>query len=168
MVIGIIAVLASLLLAAVVLAIRHAEKAQARTEVKNIESAVRGYMSDFNRYPEAGACRLQSTGSGQTDVDLVNILRGINTNADANPRAQIYLDINEKSLGTNVPGGQLGFMYDPWGNPYQLAVDNQSVNRVVNADGETLIARTIAVWSWGPNKTTTPDPNDITHIRSWK
>ena len=175
-VIGIIAVLASMLLPAVMRAIGAAEKAQARTEVKAIENALRVYLSDYNKFPQSGSCQLQTTGAGQTDADLINSLRGINTNADANPRAFVYLDANEKSLGTNVvtaTGGQgvVGAMYDPWGNFYKIAVDYQFNNSIPNgaADGESLSARTVAVWSWGPNnKSTSPDPNDITHVRSWR
>jgi len=173
-VIGIIAVLASMLLPAVIKAITQAEKTQAKAEVKAVETALRVYANDYNKYPQYGACNLQNTGQGDTGPDLTNILRGINTNADANPRAFVYLDVNEKSLGTNVTTatgspGTIGAMYDPWGNLYQVAVDYQFNNTVQNADGETLGSRNVAVWSWGPNnKVTSPNPNDITHIRSWK
>ncbi len=150
------------------------EKTQARTEVKAIENALRVYLSDYNKFPQSGSCQLQTTGAGQTDADLTDILRGLNTNA--NPRGFVYLDANEKSLGTNVVTatggpGVVGAMYDPWGNFYKIAVDYQFNNSIPNgaADGESLSARTVAVWSWGPNnKSTSPDPNDITHVRSWR
>ena len=149
------------------------EKTQARTEVKAIENALRVYLNDYNKFPQSGSCQLQTLGTGQSDQSLTDILRGINTNADANPRAFVYLDANEKSLGTNVvtaTGGQgvAGAMYDPWGNLYQIAVDHQSNNTIAHADGETLSNRNVAVWSWGPHKAAHPDPNDPSHIRSWK
>ena len=73
------------------------EKAQAKSEVKAIENALRVYQSDYNKFPEYGSYRLQSTGTGQTDAALTDILRGLNTNA--NPRGFVYLDANEMSLG---------------------------------------------------------------------
>ena len=130
-------------------------------------------MNDYNSLPEYGTCHLQSSGLGQTDADLTDILRGIKTNANANPRGIAYLDVYEMSLGTNVEtaaGGRglPGAFYDPWGNLYQVAVDREGTNVVLNADGETLTNRAVAVWSWGPNKIAKPDPNDQTHIRSWR
>jgi len=156
-----------------IISIHKAEETQAKSEVKAIENALRVYLSDYNKFPEYGSCRLQSTGAGQMDATLTDILRGLNTNADANHRAFVYLDVDEKRLGTNTvtaTGGRgvAGAFYDPWGNLYQIAVDYRSSNLVVHADGETLSNRTVAVWSWGPNKTAHPDPNDPTHIRSWK
>jgi len=147
------------------------DRSQCRTEIKAIENALRVYRSDYGKFPEYGSCRLQTTGTGQTDADLTDTLRGYNTNA--NPRGFVYLDANEKSLGTNVvtaSGGQgeAGAMYDPWGNLYQIAVAYQFNRTVAHADGENLSNRTVAVWSWGPNKTAHPDPHDKTHIRSWK
>jgi len=165
------ALLASMFVPVVMITPGPSKKTQAKMEVKQIEIALRVYLSDYNKFPQSGSCQLQSTGAGQTDADLTDILRGLNTNA--NPRGYVSLDANEKSLGTNAvtaTGGQgvAGAMYDPWGNLYQIAVDYQFSNSVAHADGENLSNRTVAVWSWGPNKTALPDPNDKTHIRSWK
>jgi len=152
---------------------QYSSSAQAHTEVKAVENAIRAYLYDYHYSPQSGSCRLQSTGAGQTDASLTDILRGINTNAYANPRGFVYLDVNDKSLGTNVvtaagkPGAP-GAFYDPWGNLYQVAVASPGSDIILNADGETLSNRTVAVWSWGPHKVTKPDPNDSTHIRSWR
>ena len=170
---GAVLVLAYLLLEAVITCTEPGVKGQARCEAKAIEIALRVFLIDYSKFPDYGTCRLQSTGVGTTEASLTRILRGIETNANAYPRGKVYLDVSEKSVGTNATDyagnqGQADVLYDPWGRPYNIAVDNQSSNLVVHADGETLSNRSVAVWSWGPNKSTKPDPNDPTHIRSWR
>ncbi|MCX6997572.1 MAG: type II secretion system protein [Kiritimatiellaeota bacterium] len=157
-VIGIIVVLASLLLPAVMKAISTAEKTQARAEVRAIELALKAYLTDYNTFP--------SVVNKEVEVTLTKVLRGITTNT-GNFRAVCYLDVSEKSIGTNaVPGGVDGQLYDPWGHTYKVAVDTNSVNSV-SADGETVAGRSVAVWSWGPSSTS-DSSTDTTHIRSWR
>ena len=167
-VIGIIAVLASMLLPAVMRAIGQAEKTQAKTEVKALETAIKAFFGDYNRFPGA-----VSNGTGSTTATLTGSLRGLSTYSTDNPRGVVYLDVSEKSIGTNATDyagstGTVDVLYDPWGRPYQIAVDYQFNNTVASADGETLQGRNVAVWSWGPNNMITANSGEPTHIRSWR
>ena len=169
-VIGIIAILASILLPAVIRAIGRAEIMQAKTEVRAIETALKVYLNDYNQFPST-----LSSGSGTTDDNTTKILRGITNSIPVgdNPRGVNYLDCSEKSIGTNVTlwgsssQGTGNIFYDPWGRPYNIVVDYSGTG-TISADGESLTGRSVAVWSWGPTAAASANSADVTHIRSWK
>ncbi|HMP90585.1 MAG TPA: prepilin-type N-terminal cleavage/methylation domain-containing protein [Kiritimatiellia bacterium] len=157
--IAIIAILAGILLPAVIGAFKKAAEAQARSEVKSIETAVRAYVNEYSRFPEGNGQADNQWIYGQgtrNNRDLMNVLRGINTTL--NPRRIIFLEIQEKSLNAS------GDFIDPWDNQYRIALDT-SFNNVIET-GVTgigsLTGRTVAVWSLGVNGTGTN-----TLIKSW-
>ena len=157
--IAIIAILAGILLPAVIGAFKKASEAQARSEVKSIETAVKAYLNEYSRFPEGSgqADNQWIYGQGSRDNrDLMAVLRGINTTL--NPRRIVFLEIQENSLSSN------GDFLDPWDNQYRIALDT-SFNNILET-GVTgigsLTGRTVAVWSLGSGGVGTN-----TLIKSW-
>lgn len=150
-VIAIIAILASITIPVIGRALESARRAQARTEIASIQTAIRAYFNEYGRYP---------FGSGQPDVtylegnaELIEVLR--DPNHERNPRGIIFIEVPDRSLDES-----LGFI-DPWENPYRIAIDTNFDNSVDTQDFGTLEFQTIAVWSMGEEN------DESTALKSW-
>ena len=157
-VIGIIGILVSILLPAVIGAIQSGEKGKARTEVKGIKAALDLYYEDYRHYPLVTSASDKSWTSGNKDI--IEVLRGLNT--AENPRKRTYLDVPDASiLNATNSATYAGSMADPWDQPYRIAVDGSGDNTVVPAGP----GRSVAVWSCGPDTVDNNGGND--DIKSW-
>jgi len=138
--IGIIALLASIILPAMVGAMRAADKGKARTEMAAIVNAVKAFYGEYGQMPTDGngaddATYMDRTPTaGQKQQDLViRILRGLDT--VNNPRRQVFLDVPPDSLKGTDKDGQIyaeadGYFLDPWGNPYVICMDTDFDNQI--------------------------------------
>jgi type II secretory pathway pseudopilin PulG len=182
-VIAIIALLAGLLLPAVTGGVKRGKVARAQTEVKLIEQAMSGYLSEYGKFPGQDADTADHLYQSSSDYQmLIATLRGSNTAGSAaafmggggnqNPREKVFLTVSDAAntiAGGNAQGGELA---DPWGNRYNVAADwtmDGFIRDGVQADGEDVTNR-VAVWSWGPEPGSSPqaDRNNKAHIRSWR
>ncbi len=151
-VIAIIAILAGILLPTVIGAFKKASEAQARTEVKSIETAIKQYFAEYGKYPDNNA--KSDKVYGPDNRDIIGILRGTNTSASANnpnPRKIVFLEVNENSLKNPSTGVIDNNFYDPWGQEYRICFDSNFDNIVktgVDGIGDKA-GRTILVWSLG-------------------
>ncbi len=154
-VISIIAILAGLLLPAVIGAFTKATEAQARSEVKSIEMAVKAYLNEYNRFPEINTSDIVYGEGSKDNGFLIGVLRG--TNVQLNARRIVFLEVQDKSILN-------GNLVDPWDNQYRIAVDTSYDNVVqTGASGiGNLAGRNVAVWSYGVNGSGT---NSL--IKSW-
>jgi type II secretory pathway pseudopilin PulG len=150
-VIAIIAILAAMLLPALARAKRNAQIATAKTEMKNIEVAIKRYESDRSRFPappgtQAGGYDVTFGITNTIAGTLANNVTAVPTNAaiiailmDAvtygngndtpnkdhvlNPQRIAYLDPKKVSDTTSPGVGKDGEYRDPWGNPYIISLD---------------------------------------------
>ena len=184
-VMAIILVLAGLLLPAIIGGIKKGEVAQARTDVKLIETAVLGYLNEYGKFPgqprDGTMDHLYTQGDdyrmliatlrGSTIIGTVQDFLSADGWKNQNPRKKIFLEISEKNVVTNSASGgtdaQLGELADPWGHRYQVKADWAMGGNVSDADGEQVMNHSVAVWSWGPTNTTV-SATDTSHIRSWR
>jgi prepilin-type N-terminal cleavage/methylation domain-containing protein len=189
-VIAIIGILAGLLFPAIGAALKKAKVAKAQTEVKAIETALKGYYTEYGKWPAApttpsdynyGAWNPDLTGY-LDNGHLMNVLRSIsdpdatygNGNYQNNPRKISFLEAPTKSLLKDpvAPDSNYLSYVDPWGIPYQVALDmdyNNITEINVTYKGApfkiSVTNHTVAVWSLGPNKTPDLSGDDI---RSWE
>lgn len=151
-VIAIIAILMGLLFP-VASAVRNAaRRAQASSDVQQIVTAVRGYYTEYGRYPDAS-----------NNADLFSILRA--QNDSENPRRIVFIEgkeAQERGEGNFRGGFHENTFYDPWGREYQFAIDDNYDNSVTAA-GET-VRQGVAAWSQGPRGEGDTD----NYIRSWR
>ncbi len=157
-VISIIALLMGITIPVVGRAVQNAKKAQARTEITTIESAVRAYFNEYGRFPH---------GSGLPDfqyidnnVELMNVLRAIdapgNVGHEQNRRRIAFLEISDASLDD-------GTFVDPWRSSYRVVIDTDFDNEVDTGTYGPVPNRMVAVWSLGPNAV-----EDAQSIKSWE
>ncbi len=155
-VIGIIAVLVSLMVPGANKARKAAMRMSASAEVSGIDIAIRQFYSDYSYYPDQSSSGdLDYTG----DAVLVDILRGHDTTE--NPRGIVYLEIEDDDLG----GG--GELIDPWENEYVILADGNFDNEV-NVPTYGVVSKPVAVMSTGPNGAAdTPGEKSNDDVRTW-
>lgn len=161
-VIAIIAILASITIPVIGRAMESARRANARTDLQSIETAVRAYYNEYGRFPHdsGGPDRVYE----DDNYELLNALRARdsssgNPNHEANPRRIIFLEVPERSLSST---GDDARYIDPWGTPYRIAVDTNFDGDVDTGEFGVVRNRRVAAWSLGEEKTTE------TAIRSWE
>ncbi len=171
-VVAIIAILAGLLFPAISGARRKAQVAQAQTEIKSIESAMKAYYTEYGRWPNGngdtvynyGQCTAHP-GSYCQNYGLMDTLRAIpdqdgcnppccgNGASVSNPKGIVFLEIASSSLDAT------GDYLDPWKNAYQITVDTGYLGYCnglaapypTTAVGGIVSNRTVVVWSLGPD-----------------
>lgn len=126
-VIAIIAILAGLGFGAVQGALNSSKRAQARNDVNQVASAVKAYALEYGRLPES--------------AEVIAALTG------ENPKGIVFFEAKQ-AKGTppknGLSGGQL---LDPWGNPYEVTLDDDYDNKV-DYQGEEFLT-TVVVASQG-------------------
>jgi len=173
-VIAIIAILAGLLFPAISGARRKAQIAQAESEIKSIESALKAYYTEYGRWPIGnGGGGDFSYGKFETggpsgcceNYYLMDALRGIpdtygapcgsNYQGQNNPRNIVFLEIAASSMDS------YGNYVDPWKHPYQITLDTDYDGNCdslgcggaypTTATNGTVKNHTVVVWSVGPD-----------------
>ena len=158
-VMGIIGLLIALLFPAIGAARQAANRAKAESEVKGIETAILNYLRDYGRFPlVTSAADRDYTGTDYQN--LIRILRGSNVNVSGqswNARREVYLEVSAASVVND-------FLKDPWDRDYRVVVDGDFNNSITLGAplNTTLVGRSVAVWSTGPDGT-----NTNTFVRSW-
>jgi len=145
-VIAIIGILAGLLFPAVNGAIDSARRTQAKNDVVQIATAITAYETEYGRLPLPAKT--------EVDGDLVRALIGLAGNTN-NPRQIVFIEVGERKPAT-APAGKggksgtnaSGNFVDPWGFPYNIAMDGDYNNSITGAgtNSQTL-RKKVAVWN---------------------
>jgi len=138
-VISIIAILASLAFPAVNGALDSAKKAQAKNNAVQIASAVVAYETEYGKLPLTTATSASKA--------MMDILTGINTNSDANPRGIVFIEATEWRKGK---GGTNDNGYcDPWTNgvAYSMALDEEYDNTITAGTNGQSLRKKVGVWN---------------------
>lgn len=153
-VIAIIAILAGLLFPAIRSALRKAEVAQAKTDIKAIETAIRGYYTEYGKIPVKDADQgiadkyYDETNQKQILYTLRAVASGDNAANVLNPRKIPFLD-NPSRKGAIPNSGTLADAYtDPWGKVYYIKLDNDYDNAVEYYNNTN---RLCIIISYGPD-----------------
>lgn len=145
MVLGMIAILASLVLTGIQRVREQARKTKARHEVDQIVTTWNNYLQEYRHFPKSAAItRMDST--------ALQILRGDIVHAD-NPYRLTFIEFK-----TNVTS-----FVDPWGTTYYVELDNDLDNKIT-VPGAGQIYRSVAAWSAGPDKIS----GNTDDVRSWQ
>ncbi|MCS7063928.1 MAG: prepilin-type N-terminal cleavage/methylation domain-containing protein [Methylacidiphilales bacterium] len=165
-VVAIVAVLASLVVTGVPLALNRARMSKAQTDVASISTAWRHYFAEYNSWPMSNTSVVGDGLPREMGQEACNILTGLDL-AD-NPRALPFIEISLKDRENKAPGvppNSRGRFMDPWKRPYYYALDHDLNDRVVVFGIE--IPAPVAAWSRGP-KNQDPIPENATRtVRSW-
>ncbi len=157
-VIAIIAILIGLLFPAFSAVQDQAKRTQAKNDLTQIVNAVNAYYTEYGKYPLVAADTIYGPAGTANNV-LFNELRATAT-ATQNPRQIVFISPPDVKNPTNPRSGiatqvttingisvAIGDFVDPWGTPYNVAIDGGYNNQLANAytDG-----------SAGGSATTTP------------
>ncbi len=134
-----------------------AKKAQAKVEMKSIETAIKAYMNKYGKLPIAGSLQ----GQPEPDFDIgfsTNTIAALTAeNLTLNPAQVVFLEPQGNELG--------GIFLDPWGQQYIIALDTDYDNQVV-IDGEN-VRRKVALRAIGLYELTGKG-NTNSFINSWQ
>jgi hypothetical protein len=117
-----------------------------------IESAVNYYLTEYGSMPYPGAS--DATILTSTDTELLHVLLGLED--EMNKRSIKFLIVREGKenrnglIYTDDSRSVVG-LFDPWGSGYNVRLDLDS-DQKIDARGETLNNRRVAVWSNGPDR----------------
>jgi prepilin-type N-terminal cleavage/methylation domain-containing protein len=144
-VIAIIAVLIGLLFPAFRAVQDQARKTQAKNDLTQIVNAVNAYYADYGKYPIAApGTDVTFSANNNTLFDVLRNMTGTNPGNTSNPRAISFIqppaakDQNTPKSGIKT---STGVWYDPWGAPYNIAIDG-NYNNIVRAPNYTDLAAT--------------------------
>ncbi len=156
-VISIIGILAGLALPAISGALDSARRTQAKNDVVQIATAITAYETEYGRLPGVTG---SADFSGPVSSTLVQTLTG--QDIANNPRAIVFIEVQEantpaKRSGTNGTG-----FIDPWGNAYQIAIDGDYNNTVSAGSPSESLRKKVAVWNAPTEKPTRRT------VSSWK
>ena len=149
-VIAIIGILAGLVFPALGTVRNSAKKSKASSECQGLKAAIVMYESEFSCWPANVSS--DSLVSGSDYVEMCKILTGKNS------KKTVFFEVG---VGYDENKGIL----DPWGRPYQVALDGdydnllseskipaiKAVNSVNGRSGQNLRSR-VAVYSFGVNE----------------
>jgi prepilin-type N-terminal cleavage/methylation domain-containing protein len=157
-VIAIIGILAGMLLPAIGGVKRRAQIKVAKLEMKNLETGIKQYESDYSKLPYIG----DPTGDfsyGTNNSVLIAMLLPKNMVTDAdlavksgdrNPRGNQYFTAKFPG-NTSAPGiGSDYTLRDPWGKPYIVTLDADGNNKCIVSGQEIL--GSVAIYSYGPDQ----------------
>jgi len=164
-VIAIIGILAGLVFPALGTVRNSAKKSKASSECQGLKAAIVMYESEFSCWPANVSS--DSLVTGNDYVEMCKILTGKNS------KKTVFFEVG---VGYDENKGIL----DPWGRPYQVALDGdydnilseskitaiKAVNSVNGRSGQNLRSR-VAVYSFGVNESEN-NSSDVTKLAQKK
>ena len=144
-VIAIIAILVGLLFPAFKAVQNKARQTQAKNDLTQIVNAVNAFYTEYGKYPIAApGADVTFAANNNTLFDVLRNMTGINPGNTLNPRAILFIQ-PPPAKDQNVPRSGIktstGVWYDPWGSPYNVAIDG-NYNNIVRAPNYTDLAAT--------------------------
>lgn len=133
-------------------AITKAQKTTTLATAMAIEMAVNNYLTEYGTMPSEGLS--DTTLTTNSDTGLLDVLLGLED--QLNKRSIKFLSVREGSgkknglIYTSNGRGVVG-LYDPWGGGYKVRLD-LDYDEKLDASGEALEGRRVAVWSDGPDR----------------
>jgi prepilin-type N-terminal cleavage/methylation domain-containing protein len=161
-VVAIISILAGLIVPTFFYAKTRAREAKARTIVKSLETAFKGYLDTYKVWPDDFT-------DGDISGDLFKVMRGENVSS-MNPQQIAFFEFESTS---NYPSAYEFYALDSWSDPsdsstlkaYQVMFDKNYDNQITLPNGE-IIYRSVAVWSVGEDRNNDYGGGD--DVPSWK
>ena len=167
-VIAIIAILVGLLFPAFKAVQNQARNTQAKNDLTQIVNAVNAFYTDYGKYPLVTADTTYGPG-GTANNFLFSALRG--TIATNNPRQIVFINPPYVKTAANPHSGiatqvtningiavAVDDYVDPWGTPYNVAIDGGYDNQLTNpytqntGAGPLTLTTGVIAWSLGPDQ----------------
>ena len=180
-VIAIIAVLAAAGFAGGAAALEKARKVTAQAAATSVATAIDQFYSEYSSLPSGSGTLKTDVGDG---VLLLNILAGLEEGTDIeNERKIRFLSLKDAKNGKrdgvvyDGSGDKINGLYDPWGGPYFIVLDNGSGGDFEAYDEKLTVTpgngikvtklngRRVAVYSLGVKEV--GDASNSTLVKTW-
>ncbi|MBG7609211.1 MAG: prepilin-type N-terminal cleavage/methylation domain-containing protein [Verrucomicrobia bacterium] len=180
-VIAIIAVLAAAGFAGGAAALEKARKVTAQAAATSVATAIDQFYSEYSSLPSGSGTLKTDVGDG---VILLNILAGLEEGTDIeNERKIRFLSLKDAKNGKrdgvvyDGSGDKITGLYDPWGGPYFIVLDNGSGGDFEAYDEKLTVTpgngikvtklngRRVAVYSLGVKEV--GDASNSTLVKTW-
>lgn len=158
-VIAIIAVLAAAGFAAGMAAMNRAKRVTCQAAATALESGINNFYQEYGRLPDVGETCNTASGQG---VQLVTILLGKEASSSSmqNSKQLNFLagmkEGKAKKGGLIYSGGSntIEGLYDPWGNGYEITLDQDYDEEIIDptSSGTTIRGRRVLVWTKGADQ----------------
>jgi prepilin-type N-terminal cleavage/methylation domain-containing protein len=126
----------------------QAKRTQAKNDLSQIVTAVNAYYTEYGKYPIDTTVKGTGDATYSTDnnglFDILRNMTGITPGNALNPRGIVFIQPPPAKDQTNSTSGiktSTGVWYDPWGSPYNVAIDG-NYNNIVRAPNYTDLAAT--------------------------
>lgn len=115
--------------------LENTRKVRVQATIKDLQVAIKGYQTEYNRYPVKQAGGQDTTLMTDDSNALVGLLLGENKE-ELNPREIVFIEL---PMAKNNAGGLVGdegayALNDGWGEPYSVVLDTDYDNRIENPD----------------------------------
>ena len=162
-VISIIIVLAAMSLGGVQIATKRAKTLQTQSDAMALQQAIEQYYQEYSKLPGVGATSDEIQTRGEAGVELLTILLGKedDTGTMQNPRKLAFLNVKESRnakkgglvYSNGGAGGQIDGLYDAWGRPLNVRLDNDYEGEIPDPliQGNVVRNRNSLVYSFGPD-----------------
>ena len=162
-VISIIIVLAAMSLGGVQIATKRAKTLQTQSDAMALQQAIEQYYQEYSKLPGLGATSDEIQTRGEAGVELLTILLGKedDTGTMQNPRKLAFLNVKESRnakkgglvYSNGGAGGQIDGLYDAWGQPFNVRLDNDYEGEIPDPiiQGNVVRNRNSLVYSFGPD-----------------
>lgn len=153
-VIGIIAILATIAIPTGNVVLKKARELQAKTAMKGLEIAIKGYQTEYNRYPLAAAGVDDSVEYNTADESGTPLLAALMaTDTTTNPRKVRFYDPAVAKSKMNGYDATEGFLYDPWGQGYNVQIDYDNDGVIEDPyGGSSTLSTGVIIYSSGADK----------------
>ena len=182
-VIAIIAILIGLLFPAFKAVQNQARQTQAKNDLTQIVNAMNAFYTDYGKYPLVTADTTYGPAGTTANNPLFNVLRAQDTTN--NPRQIVFINppyvktpanprsgIATQATITNGISVAVNDYVDPWGTPYNVAIDGNYDNQLTNPytanAGPSQLAIGVIAWSRGPDQIQGTDFKASDDVISWQ
>ncbi len=181
-VITIIAILASLAVPAGNAVMKRARNTQAKSAMAGLIIGIKGYQTEYNRFPgqpKDGGTVTDPVKTSPDSAVLKAIIFDKNTAVTAddnpNPRQIPFYEKTPTKGGANGYDDNLGLV-DPWGLNYWVVIDyagdgfvkNPYAGKMSGSTTEpTNLSSSVIVYSWGADKKDGTKDNNPDDVKSW-
>lgn len=176
-VITIIVILMALLFPAYRAVQDQAKRTQAKNDLAQLVTAVNAFYTEYGKYPLA-TDDATITDNANLFYSLRAVASGANANDAVNPKKIVFIsppDVKDTTRPRSGIGSN-GQNYDPWGNPYLLAMDgnydDQIANPYTNNAGSAQLRLGVIAWSKGRDGLTAAGDKKATNndddVISWQ
>lgn len=144
--------------------------AMAKHDIASLRRAILRYHREYGSWPAASDARnVDCRFGGRTpNAELIRVLRAEagsgNPDHEFNPQRMIFIEIEPHASGVSGINSK-GEFIDPWGMPYQIALDTSydNVVEIPNSIYGRVPGEGVLVWSLGPDRK--PETRD--DLLSW-